>query len=41
MTNVFALGKKEQAVEQMFYSQKGANALIAWIFVENHATYNL
>jgi len=41
MTNVFTLGKEEQPVKQMFYPQKGSDSLIAWIFVENHATYNL
>jgi len=41
MSNVFSLRKEEQPIEKVFDPQKGTDSFIAWIFVKNHATYNL
>src|SRR5690606_7541114 len=40
VSDIFAFGKEEQAIEQMLDPEKRANAFVTWIFVKNHATYN-
>src|SRR5690606_6234660 len=41
VAHVLPFSEEEETVEQVLDPQKGTDTFIAWVFKENHATYNL